>query len=397
MTYDIVTIGGGLGGAALATAMARNGASVLVLERETKFKDRVRGEGMSPWGAAEARALGLYDLLLSTGNELHWWDFYFSSQRAFHRDLVGTTPQHCSMLTFFHPDMQEVLLQAALEAGADVRRNAVVRSVVPGCPARVIYEQDGSTSEVDCRLAVGADGRGSLVRRWAGFEVQKEPDFLFVTGLLLDGVQADDHTLRMDMNLGTGIMSFMNPQGQGRVRAYLVSRKNAGLRLQGATDAPRFFQESLLTGVPHEVLDNAQAAGPIATFDGADAWVDHPYAGGVALIGDAAATSDPSWGQGLSLTVRDVRVLRDALLADDDWDRAGHAYAQEHDRYYGVSRTVNTWLSEFFYTPGAEADAIRARALPLLAEDASRIPDANFSGPDMELDDTTRRRMFGEE
>jgi flavin-dependent dehydrogenase len=91
-SYDIVTVGGGLGGASLARAMAERGARVLVLEREAKFRDRVRGEGMSPWGVAEAKKLGIYDLLLSIGNELRWWDFYFGSQQAFHRDLVATTP-----------------------------------------------------------------------------------------------------------------------------------------------------------------------------------------------------------------------------------------------------------------------------------------------------------------
>jgi flavin-dependent dehydrogenase len=41
--YDIITVGGGLGGATLAKAMVENGARVLVLERERQFKDRVRG------------------------------------------------------------------------------------------------------------------------------------------------------------------------------------------------------------------------------------------------------------------------------------------------------------------------------------------------------------------
>ena len=46
--YDIIAVGGGLGGSALAKAMAENSKSVLILERETEFKDRVRGEFMSP-------------------------------------------------------------------------------------------------------------------------------------------------------------------------------------------------------------------------------------------------------------------------------------------------------------------------------------------------------------
>ena len=77
-------------------------------------------------------------------------------------------------------------------------------------------------------------------------------------------------------------------------------------------------------------------AGPLATFNGADTWVEHPYSNGIALIGDAAATSDPTWGQGMSLTLLDARVLRDALLADDDWNKAADGYAVEHDRYYGT-------------------------------------------------------------
>ena len=62
-TYDIVTVGGGLGGSALARAMAQQGARVLIVEREQRFKDRVRGEWMAPWGVAEVRELELYELL----------------------------------------------------------------------------------------------------------------------------------------------------------------------------------------------------------------------------------------------------------------------------------------------------------------------------------------------
>jgi flavin-dependent dehydrogenase len=64
--YDVITIGGGLAGAALAKRLAENGMRVLVLEREVAFRDRVRGEQMHCWGVAEARTLGLYELLQQT-------------------------------------------------------------------------------------------------------------------------------------------------------------------------------------------------------------------------------------------------------------------------------------------------------------------------------------------
>ena len=68
--------------------MAEHGARVLVLERETHFKDRVRGEGMHAWGVPEAKALGIYELLRTTcGLEVRWWDIYLGSELMAHRDF----------------------------------------------------------------------------------------------------------------------------------------------------------------------------------------------------------------------------------------------------------------------------------------------------------------------
>ena len=67
MAFDAIVLGGGLAGSAFAGQMARAGHRVLVLEREDGFKDRVRGECMSPWGVAAARRLGLVDDLVAAG------------------------------------------------------------------------------------------------------------------------------------------------------------------------------------------------------------------------------------------------------------------------------------------------------------------------------------------
>jgi 2-polyprenyl-6-methoxyphenol hydroxylase-like FAD-dependent oxidoreductase len=397
--YDIITIGGGLGGAALARSMAASGARVLVLERETKFKDRVRGEGMTTWGAGEARELGIYDLLLSAcGHALPTWENYVGPMQVMQRDMPSTTPQGLPTLAFYHPVMQSTLLDAAAAAGAEVRSGVRATGVTPGNIPTVTIQRNGGPSEsVSARLVVGADGRNSPLRKWGGFAEHRDRERLVISGLLFDDSPAPDDTVRLVSDFQRGRAAIIFPQGGSRVRTYLITRVDEGLRLQGVKDVPRFIEESVATGMPQEFFQGATPAGPLATFEGADCWVDHPYGDGLALVGDAAASSDPSWGQGLSLTLRDVRVLRDALLASDDWDAAGHTFASEHDRYFDVLHTVEDWLTQFFMEIGPAADARRGRAFPLIAQDPTRQPDALFSGPDHPVDESTRRRFFGED
>jgi menaquinone-9 beta-reductase len=59
--FDVIVVGGGLAGSALAGVLAQAGLGVLVVEREAGFRDRIRGELTWPWGVAEARELGLVD------------------------------------------------------------------------------------------------------------------------------------------------------------------------------------------------------------------------------------------------------------------------------------------------------------------------------------------------
>ena len=145
-----------------------------------------------------------------------------------------------------------------------------------------------------------------------------------------------------------------------------------------------------------ELYSRVECIGPLASFDAGENWVNHPYRDGVALVGDAECTNDPSFGQGMPMTLRDVRVLRDALLAHSDWDQAGHEYARQHDTYFQASKKVCGWLRTLFQDPTPEAQALRERAMPKIAEDVSRVPDHLFSGPDMPSDETVRQRLFGE-
>jgi 2-polyprenyl-6-methoxyphenol hydroxylase-like FAD-dependent oxidoreductase len=111
--------------------------------------------------------------------------------------------------------------------------------------------------------------------------------------------------------------------------------------------------------------------------------------------GDAAGASDPTYGCGLAVALRDVRLLRDHLLAEPDWTLAADRYAVAHDRAFSALKCITDWFIEINFSTGPAADAMRARSTPLRAADSSRSPDLHGHGPDAPSDEHARMRYYG--
>lgn len=233
----------------MARSLAEKGARVLVVERDEKFRDRVRGELMTPWGVAEAEKLGIADLLRRTcGHSIPWVDFFSGGALMLHRDLVSTTPQQLPCLAFYHPAMQETLLEAAANAGAEVRRGASVEEVRAGTRPSVVIKQNGRTEEIAARMVVGADGRSSIVCKSAGFRVNRDPDRMLLAGVLLENVSVSDDTARIVLDFNSGRVAAVFPQGKGRARGYFGYHYRSRARLQGDGNFPDFIESCKRTG-----------------------------------------------------------------------------------------------------------------------------------------------------
>ena len=388
--YDLVIVGGGFGGSGLATVMARAGYRCLVLERTLAFVDRTKGEWIAPWGVAEAQRLSLYDdIAVARGHVLHRHARFgpdIDPDRSVAEALpLAALPGVAGPLTQRHPDACQALFDAATVAGADSRRGVTSTSVMPGAAPTVTFTLDGRTSTVDARLVIAADGRNSAVRRQLGLALHHDPPHHLFSGLLVDGADAWPEDLQMTGTQGdVHFLAF--PQGQGRVRLYLGFALDRARFLAGPDGPRRFVDAFALDCLPYDVLHRAEPVSPCLTYPNEASWVDDPVAiPGVALLADAAGWDDPITGQGLSISLRDIRVLSEVLLAGDDWSPGALApYATERAERMRRLRFASGLTAVLFNEFGPEADERRVRFSERAAVDRSLGAgrSAAFVGPE---------------
>jgi len=336
-TYDLIIVGGGIGGSATALVMARAGKSVLLLEQSEVYEDRVRGEWIAPWGVAEVKRLGLYDLLMGAGG-------HHIARHVTYDESVEPADAEAAMLPLNiftegvpgplclgHPLHCQTLFDAAAAAGAVCVRGVQVSEIVAGAAPRVTYSHNGETIQARGRLLIGADGRTSRLREAAGVVLHQDKPHHWFAGLLVDQVPGWSEDLQAIGTEGDfGFLAF--PQGQGRVRLYGGYHLDQAQRFKGPEGPRRFLDAFAMACSPaNRHIVGGRPAGPLFSYFNADSWTDAPYAPGVVLVGDAAGWNDPIIGLGLSITYRDVRIVTDLLNSSDDW--AGLSFAS-----YGEER-----------------------------------------------------------
>jgi len=387
---DVVIVGGGLGGASLAGALARAGLRVLVLEREREFEDRVRGEWMAPWGVVELRRLGLHERFLAAGGH--------HVSRAINYDELLAPEQAESAaiplsnlfsgvpgpLCMEHVTMQNEALAAAIEAGADVCRGVAAVTVTAGSAPRVAFVWEDGQHEVACRWIVGADGRTSSVRRQLGIVMEEAPIDHLIAGLLVEGADGWPADVQSLGKVGD-LLYAVFPQGDGKVRLYADYAFSGGARFAGEQGAKEMLAAFNLAPVPNSsALARAQPIGPCRSYPSQDAWVDEPCVEGCVLIGDAAGFNDPILGQGLSITLRDARTVAELLNGSADWTAdLFQPYVQERKERLRRLRRAAAFVTTLSARFTAEDIERRTRAFSRMGEPRmAEMLSTAFVGPE---------------
>jgi 2-polyprenyl-6-methoxyphenol hydroxylase-like FAD-dependent oxidoreductase len=389
----VTIVGGGVGGASLGGMLARAGLRVLILERETAFVDRVRGEWIAPWGVAELQRIGLYERFLAAGG--HHLATHIGYDELVAPEVAAAQPLPIGMLLpgvpgplcLQHVVMQSEALAWAREGGADVRRGVADVQVTAGADPSVAFVHDGVAQTVASRLVVGADGRSSSVRRQLGLVLEEAPLDHLIAGLLIEGADGWPAELQAGGKVAN-LHYLVFPQGHGRIRLYVDFAAEDRGRFTGPGGAERLLGAfGDMPCVPHaDAIAAARPAGPCRSYPSQDAWLDAPIVEGAVLIGDAAGYNDPIIGQGLSITLRDVRIVGDILTGGDDWSVAAFApyvaERRERLRRLRASAEFATSLNARFTPRDVQR---RVRAKQRVEGDASLMMPvvAIFVGPEL--------------
>jgi 2-polyprenyl-6-methoxyphenol hydroxylase-like FAD-dependent oxidoreductase len=259
----------------------------------------------------------------------------------------------------------------------------------------VRYERDDITYELRCRLVVGADGRMSTVRRQLGFKLHQTTPRTMCGGMLVDDLYAWPAAQLSEGTEGD-LHYYVLPRANGRARLYLLHDIAQKGRFAGPDRHAKFLTAFGFHCIPgSEMFGAARPVRPSAFYPMNDSWTDQPYAPGVVLIGDAAGWNDPIIGQGLSIALRDVRIVTDILRGGSDWSTAAFVrYGEERRermRRLRVTARIKTDLVATFTPAGAarrraynaiwQTDPVLAapQVAPLVGPD--NVPTELFSQP----------------
>ena len=322
--YDIVIAGAGLAGAAFALAAAQGGLKVVLVDPQPfsaqlapTFDGRSTAVAFSTFRMLDALGLGealrphacRMDHILVTDGRRPGAASRAASP-AFLRfdagEIGGRTGGEPLGYMVENRRIRAALAEAVTAAGIEVRAPASVVSVETDTGKATVTLADGSI--LTAALVVGAEGRGSTVRRAAGIETVG-------WGYGQSGVVA---TVRLGRDHGNVAHEYFLPSGPFAIlpltdrRASLVwtetTRRAEALR--DASDAA--FQSHLMRRFG-EFLEGVSVEGPRFVYPLSLSLAEKLIAPRIALIGDAAHGVHPVAGQGLNMGLKDAAALAEVL------------------------------------------------------------------------------------
>jgi len=342
---EVIVVGGGPAGSALAWRLASRGLRPLVLERARFPREKVCGDYVDPRGLHILEAMGCLGRLershppaISHTTTFVEWRPRYSGPIAFYGH-GGPLPPHG--YTIPREELDAAMVDAAVAAGAILHDETAVIDVEAGAGGvEVTAEHGGDTVRYSARVIVGADGANSVVARSQGAAIADPRRTVLAQRAyaVTAGASAwpGETEVYFNENLFPGY-GWVFPATGGRVNLGIGLLDETRRRLR--VNIPALFGQFVdglrrchpsCTGLE---LSSKPIGGIVKTYGAAG---PNHFAGGL-LIGDAGGFVNPMTGDGITPGMESAllaaRTVESALEAGDvsagrlsSYERAFRAY-----------------------------------------------------------------------
>ncbi len=355
--FDVAVIGGGPGGSSVATALARRGRSVLLLERD-RFPRFHIGESQLPWINGVLEALGAHDAVAKAGFVEKWGASFseIDGTPAAYVDFTAAVETPVPQ-TYQVPRaaFDEVLLRHAERSGVIVREeHRAVDAAFDPDGVTLRFTGPAGPGEARVQAVVDASGRaGLLARRIGGYETDVMLQHVAVHAQYegiprASGRPAGDIRVLTRADVGwvwlipiserLTSVGVVVPQALHRRESRATAEESLEHYLRETPAAPALLRDATRVSPARFDADYSYLARAMA----GDRWV---------AVGDAAAFLDPIFSTGVLLAMQGGLEAAEAI---DAGLRAGDLSARRFEGYEGVVRRRYHYFRRFvvgFYDP----------------------------------------------
>jgi len=320
MKFDLIIVGGGLAGAALAVALRRSALRIAVVEHAAPRRPTGWDARIYAYSPASARFL----------DELGVWT-HLDHER------LGPVADMCIrgdgggelVFSAYDSGLEELawIGESSLvhvEIWESLKRQHNVTLFCPAKPAALDIDADAATLRLDdsrslqAALVVGADGRDSWVRERAGIAATVTP--YGERGVVANfACERPNHGVAYQWFRADGVLAWLPLPGRHMSMVWSTPDVLADELL--ALDPDAFCARVEAAGA--HTLGKLELLGQRAAFPLRLMRVEEIVRPRVALIGDAAHAIHPLSGHGINLGFQDAKVLAEVLAALPSWRDAG--------------------------------------------------------------------------
>jgi len=303
----IAVVGGGPAGAFCAYLLSRAGFSVVLYEAAQKVQRKVCGEYLSPSASRLFESAGLPDFLSDRFPAIEGILFHVPDGRIVEARFPEQEGRLCHGYALDRVVMEEALLKAASEAGAEIRMGCKVRSLRREAKGWELLLETGEKN--NCGILIGADGRHSVVAKELGLHLKYATPRIalhcFIPGKMRDARFGEMYFY------GDGAFLGLNASPAGHINFSLVCEADHAKKKNGAKGAiAHYLNQS------HDLRDRLawNESLPIhSTYPvnhSVSNFIDHR----AVLIGDAGGLYDPLTGEGIYLALWSASCLAIQLI-----------------------------------------------------------------------------------